>query len=97
MEIKLNQTNWDMVVTNVGNKVENIEEFVPEDLIKTTLNRFKKQIELEYILNQLLIQYKTLMQVEVKRMREAAQKKVDEDHTLSGQIEINTMNMRFNP
>ena len=85
-----------IAVTTAANNVSSVSGVTVQELGKTTLARFKALIEMEKKIETTLTNYKTTYAVaSTNKMKEVAQKIVEEDAQFGADFDKKTANLRF--
>ena len=94
--IGVSPDEWNSAVTTAANNVSSVSGVTVQELGKTTLARFKALIEMEKKIETTLTNYKTTYAVaSTNKMKEGAQKIVEEDAQFGADFDKKTANLRF--
>lgn len=93
--IGVSKAEWDSAVSAGASSVSSVAGVTIKELEKTTLSRFKALIELEKKVETTLTNYKAYNVTSTNKMKEVAQKIVDEDAQFGASFDQNTANLRF--
>ena len=94
--IGVSPDEWNSAVTTAANNVSSVSGVTVQELGKTTLARFKALIEMEKKIETTLTNYKTTYAVaSTNKMKEVAQKIVEEDAQFGADFDKKTENLRF--
>lgn len=86
---------WDSAVSKAESSISSISKPTINELGKTTLQRFKKIIEIQNTLVNTVEAFKKVAKVDTQKMKEAAENIVSEDRQASQSIQKNTAKVRF--
>lgn len=86
---------WDSAVSKAESAVSSISKPSIEQLSKTTLQRFKKLIELQKTLADTVESFKSVSNTDTQKMKQAAENIVQEDKQAANAIQQNTAKVRF--
>lgn len=94
--IGVSPDEWNSAVTTAANNVSSVSGVTVQELGKTTSARFKALIEMEKKIETTLTNYKTTYAVaSTNKMKEVAQKIVEEDAQFGADFDKKTANLRF--
>ncbi|KXT70283.1 hypothetical protein SGODD07_01579 [Streptococcus gordonii] len=93
--IGVSPEEWNSAVTSAATQVTNVKGATVKELQKTTLNRFKSLIEMQKKIETTLTSYKGYNTTSTNKMKEVAQKIVEEDAQYGANFQKNTANLRF--
>lgn len=86
---------WNSAVSAAATSLANVSGVTVQELEKTTLARFKALIEMQKKIETTLTNYKGYNTTSTNKMKEVAQKIVDEDAQYGANFEKSTANLRF--
>lgn len=87
---------WDSAVGKAESAVSSISKPSIEPLGKTTLQRFKKIIEVQKTLADTVESFKSVSNADTQKMKQVAENIVQEDKQAATAIQQNTAKVRFN-
>ena len=93
--IGVSPEQWNFAVTSAATKMTNVKGATITELQKTTLNRFKSLIEMQKKIETTLTSYKGYNTTSTNKMKEVAQKIVEEDAQYGANFQKNMANLRF--
>lgn len=86
---------WNSAVSNGASTVSNVKGVTVKELSKTNLNRFKTLIDSEKKIETTLSNYKAYNVSSTNKMKEVAQKIVEEDAQYGADFDAKAANLRF--